>query len=143
MEATTMNSWTAPRFRIGIAAACVAVAALALPAALAHPRARHHRHHHKAKAVIVVGKPRPVSHTVVVRGRPAGILDLNVKPKDTEVWVDGAFRGTVDSFDGHPNKLRLVAGNHRMKFVTPEGVEVARDIRVQAGVEVNVGLDLR
>ena len=86
---------------------------------------------------------RAARHTVVVHGRPAGVLDLNLKPKATEVWVDGRFRRIADDFDGIPQKLLLTQGHHRLKLVTPDGVEVARDIRIQAGTEINIGLDLR
>jgi len=125
------------------ALACVSL--LATAAADAHRGVYHHRHHRhrEAKAVIVLGNPHPVRGAIVAHGRPAGILDLNVKPKQTEVWVDGSLLGTVDNFDGRPSKLRLVAGEHRLKLVTPYGVTVARNIRVQAGVEVEVGLDMR
>ena len=89
-----------------------------------------------------MGKPRTVQ-VVVINGVAHGTLDMNVKPRSTEVWVDGTFRGTCDAFDGHPNKLHLRPGTHRIKLVTPDGLEVAREIRVRAGVEVNVGIDLR
>lgn len=121
-------------------------AALAVSSVPGHPRSYRHRHHHRsggARAVIVVGKPRPAQAPVIVRGRPAGVLDVNVKPKATELWVDGSLRGTVGEFDGRPQKLHLVAGEHRVKLVTPDGVSVARNIRVRAGVEIDVGLDLR
>ncbi len=108
----------------------------------AHPRARFHRHG-RTTAVIVVGKPKPALHVVVVNGARHGVLDLNVKPKATRVWIDGVFRGTCDAFDGFPNKLTLAPGMHTIKFVTPTGIEAARDVRVRPGVEVNVGLDLR
>ena len=127
--------------RFGAAVLLIAGAAMALPSAVAHPRFRHHGD--STSAVIVIGKPRPLRQTVVVRGRPAGVLDLNVKPKDTRVWVDGNLRGKVDEFDGHPRKLHLVAGDHRVKLVTPDGVEVARVVKIEADVEVNVGLELR
>ena len=108
----------------------------------AHSRARFHRHG-RTTAVIVLGKPRPAPRAVVVNGARHGILDLNVKPKATSVWIDGTFRGTCDAFDGFPNKLALAPGMHTIKFVTPDGIEASRDVRVRAGVEVNVGLDLR
>jgi len=114
---------------------------MGLPSAVAHPRARHG--HHSSAAIIVIGKPRPVRQSVVVRGRPAGVLDLDVRPKDTRVWVDGRLRGTVDDFDGRPRKLHLAAGDHLVKLVTPDGVEVARVVKVEADVELNVGLSLR
>jgi len=120
-----------------------AIAGLLSPSVVdAHPRAGFHRHG-RTTAVIVIGKPKPAQRAVVVNGARHGVLDLNVKPKATEVWIDGRRRGTCDAFDGFPNKLTLTPGIHTIKFVTPEGVEAARDIRVRAGVEVNVGLDLR
>ena len=79
----------------------------------------------------------------MINGRAHGSLDMNVKPKATEVWVDGTFRGTCDTFDGHPGKLNLLPGMHTLKLVTPEGVSVEHEIRVRANTEFNVGLDLR
>ena len=105
----------------------------------AHTRIHDHRH----RAVIVVGKPRPAGNVVVVNGVAHGTLDLNVKPRATEVWVDGVFRGTCGQLDGVPGKLHLRPGVHRVRLVTPDGASVARDVRVRAGVEINVGLDLR
>lgn len=118
------------------------VAALLTPAVDAHRRAVRHHHRH-ATAVIVVGRPTPLRHAVIVNGRPHGVLDMNVKPKATEVWTDGKLRGTCDDFDGYPGKLHLRPGLHRIKLVTPHGVEVAREVHVRAGLEINVGLDLR
>jgi hypothetical protein len=124
--------------------ALLAAGWLAVPDAAAHRRAYRHVHHlQQAKAVIVLGKPQPMKKAARAAGSSTGLLDLNVKPKATEVWVDGALRGTVERFDGRPGKLRLIAGNHRLKLVTPAGLVVARDIRVRPGVEVDVGLDLR
>ncbi len=121
--------------------ACLTAAGLIAPSVQAGPRA--HRRQHHAKAVIVVGPARGLRHIVVVHGRPAGVLDLNLKPKATEVWVDGRLRGIADDFDGIPRKLLLAQGPHRLKLITPDGVEIARVIRVQAGTEINIGLDLR
>jgi hypothetical protein len=108
----------------------------------AHPRARFHRHE-RSTAVIVLGKPKTAPHVVVVDGARHGILDLNVKPKATRVWIDGVFRGTCGTFDGFPNKLVLAPGIHTIRFVTPTGIEATRDVRVRPGVEFNVGLELR
>lgn len=110
----------------------------------AHPRARRHAHGHRhGKAVIVVGDPRPAKRVVVVDGVAHGTIDVNVKPKSTEVWVNGDLRGTADAFDGFPNKLHLRPGVHRLELVTPGGETVARDVRVRSGVEIDLGLDLR
>jgi hypothetical protein len=108
----------------------------------AHSRARVHRHG-RTTAVVVIGKPKPASRVRVVDGTTYGVLDLNVKPKATRVWINGRLRGTCVAFDGFPNKLTLAPGIHTIKFVTPEGIEAARDVRVRAGVEFNIGLDLR
>ena len=129
------------RFLTFLAAGAIA-ALLSASLVDAHPRARFHRHG-QTTAVIVIGKPKPAPRAVVVNGARHGLLDLNVKPKATSVWIDGMFRGTCDAFDGFPNKLVLAPGIHTIKFVTPDGIEAARDVRVRAGIEINVGLDLR
>jgi hypothetical protein len=108
----------------------------------AHSRARFHRHG-RTTAVVVIGKPKPTPRVVTVNGAMHGVLDLNVKPKATRVWIDGHLRGTCGAFDGFPNKLTLAPGIHTIKLVTPGGIEATRDVRVRAGVEVNVALDLR
>jgi hypothetical protein len=125
--------------RIRLIAATTALLALSLPA-WAHVGRRAHRHPHRRHTVIVVGKPRPVRSTVIVAGRPSGTLDLNVKPKATEVWIDGKLRGTVDDFDGHPQKLHLAAGPHRLKMVTPDGEIYRREIHVTAATEIDINL---
>lgn len=124
---------------IRTAAAVAALIAISVPA-WAHLGRRVHRHPHRRSTVIVVGKPRPVRHTVVIAGRPSGTLDMNVKPKATEVWIDGKMRGTADDFDGHPQKLHLAAGPHRLKLITPDGEVYRRDIHVTAGTEVDIDL---
>lgn len=108
----------------------------------AHSRARVHRHR-RTTAVIVVGKPRPAPRVLTVNGARHGVLDLNVTPRATRVWIDGRFRGACAAFDGFPSKLDLAPGMHTIRFVTPDGIEAVRDVRVRAGVEINVGLDLR
>ena len=110
----------------------------------AHPGKRPHAHGGTAsRAVLVVGHPRPAKRVVVLDGFAHGTLDVNVKPRSTEVWVDGTLRGTADAFDGFPGKLHLRPGIHRLELVTPAGQRAAREIRIQAGVERNIGLDLR
>ncbi len=112
--------------------AAAVLAFLVLPVAQAHA----------ARAVIVVGKPRAV-RVVKVHGPARGVIDLNVKPKATRVWVDGAYRGTVNQYDGYPGKLRLLPGWHTIKLVTPDGDVARQRVRVRAGYEIDVKLDLR
>ena len=107
----------------------VALVLIGFAATIAEAHRRPRRpHHHRTKADIVVGQPTPLRQAVVIDGRPHGVLDLNVKPKATEVWTNGRFRGACSAFDGYPGKLHLPPGVHRIKLVTPDGEEVTRDI---------------
>ncbi len=126
------------RSLIVVASGVVVAGLLSAGVADAHSRGRYQRH----TAVVVLGKPKPAPR-VVVNGARYGVLDLNVKPRATEVWINGNFRGTCDAFDGFPNKLPLAPGLYNIRLVTPDGIEAARDVRVRGGVEINVGLDLR
>jgi len=81
-------------------------------------------------------------HPVYVEGKSAGAIDFAVKPDTTQVYVDGALRGTVDDFDGFPQHLKLRPGHHSLTLRTPEGVEVTRDIRITAGTKIKIKLEL-
>ena len=109
----------------------------------AHTRTRAQRWTRAPVAVIVIGNPHPTQRVKTLSGVRPGVLDLNVRPRATEVWIDGDRRGTCAAFDGHPSKLTLAPGFHTIRLVTPDGIDVTRDVRVRPGVEVNVGLDLR
>ena len=111
-----MSQRTPARWALtAIAGLCLALFAGSV--ADAHWRARAH----PPRRVVVVRQPRPVKNVVVVNGERRGLVDLNVKPRATEVWVDGQYKGTCDAWDGHPDKLRLTAGVHRLRFLTPDG----------------------
>ncbi len=113
-----------------------------LPAA-AHPRAWHHLHRSDHSSVMRHSGGKPSRLTVVVNRHRFGKLDLNVKPKATEVWVDDVYHGTCDAYDGSPDKLYLRPGSRRLLLVTPDGVAVQREVDVEAGVETDIKLDLR
>lgn len=101
------------------------------------PRARH-----RARVAIVVGRPVVMARPVVIGGVPHGAIDFDVTPETTEVYVDGTLRGQVDDFDGFPEKLYLRAGTHRIALKTSGGETVTRKVRVVAGHEMNLKLDL-
>jgi hypothetical protein len=128
------------------AATFAALAILLLPAlaspAFAHRIGRHHRHHHRARLAIVVGAPVVLARPVVIAGVAHGAIDFDVEPSTTEVHVDGTLRGQVDDFDGHPDKLHLRAGTHRITLVTSDGEKLTRKVRITAGHEINLKLDL-
>ncbi len=46
-------------------------------------------------------------------------LRLQVTPRETEVFVDGYFAGTVDDFDGMLQRLHLEPGDHDVELYLP------------------------
>ena len=55
-----------------------------------------------------------------------GSVRLQVKPEETEVYVDGYYVGVVDSFDGIFQRLRLPPGGHEIELYL-EGHESVRE----------------
>ena len=45
-----------------------------------------------------------------------GALDLDVKPRKAEVWVDGQFVANARDLDGYPTYLWLDEGRHVVTF---------------------------
>jgi hypothetical protein len=137
-----------PRCRSALAAllAAAGLVFVLLPAtispAYAHRTRFWHRHPHRARLAVVVGAPVVLARPVVIAGEAHGAIDFDVEPSTTEVHVDGALRGQVDDFDGHPDKLYLRPGMHRIALVTPDGEKLSRRIRILAGHEINLKLDL-
>jgi hypothetical protein len=136
-------------FRNAIALPLLAAMTLALlPAlsseALAHRTGRPHRHPHgpRVRAAIVIGTPIVLATAVILKGRPHGAIDFNVRPKDTRVWVDGRLRGEVGRFDGNPDVMYLLPGVHEITLRTPDGVSVTRKVKVVAGHEISLKMRL-
>ena len=46
-------------------------------------------------------------------------LRLQVTPRDTEVFIDDYYVGTVDDFDGFFQRLRLEPGEHEVTLYLP------------------------
>jgi hypothetical protein len=46
-------------------------------------------------------------------------LRLQVSPRETQVFVDGYYAGTVDDFDGAFQRLRLEPGQHDLELFMP------------------------
>lgn len=66
-------------------------------------------------------------------GETWGPVDLNIKPKKAEVFVDGDYVGRVDQFDGFPRYLWLERGSRHL-VIYKEGYEsLALKIRVRPG----------
>ena len=121
-----------PRFKTAVASAWAIAARVVV-----RPRQRH-----RARVAIVVGRPVVMARPVVIAGVPHGAIDFDVTPETTEVYVDGAMRGQVDDFDGFPDKLYLRAGTHVIALKTPDGEKLSRKVRIVAGQEMNLKVDL-
>jgi hypothetical protein len=86
--------------------------------------------------------PEPTQAPPVARDdRPLGYLTLRVQPRTADVYVDGAFAGTVDDFGGRGARL-LPAGPHRVEIMA-EGYETLTfDVRVPEDDTVTFTRDL-
>ena len=80
--------------------------------------------------------------TARVRAEPVGAFDLNVKPKRTEVWVDGHYVGTTGRFDGFPDYLWLTEGKHQLVFYLDGHVTVERQVETLAGVVADLRIEM-
>lgn len=67
------------------------------------------------------------------------VVDTDVSPESSRVYLDGQYVGTADDFDGYPDYLYLRSGRYRLEFRL-EGYE-SRTITVDArpGVKLDVG----
>lgn len=75
--------------------------------------------------------------------RGAGSMRLKVKPADAQVYVDGYFVGTVDSFDGAFQRLAIEEGAHKVE-VRAEGFETVQfDVMIIPGETVTYKGELK
>ena len=72
-----------------------------------------------------------------------GALDLNIKPKDTEVYLDGRYIGVTDNYDGFPNHLVLKKGTYELIFYKEGYKTVVRELEVLPGREIDLRQQLR
>jgi len=72
-----------------------------------------------------------------------GALDLNVKPKKAQVFLNGHFIGVSDNFDGVPRLLWLKEGTYEVIFFKEGFQTVVREFLVLPGVKTNVKLHLQ
>jgi hypothetical protein len=73
----------------------------------------------------------PVGMYVVPAGAVTGGLRLEVTPKTAEVYVDGAYAGSVDDFDGHFQHLDLTPGGHHIDVGAPGFQPLSFDTYIQ------------
>lgn len=67
-----------------------------------------------------------------------GALDLNIKPKKTQVYINGEIAGVVDSYDGYPGYLWLDEGTYDIVFYLEGHNTISRQYSVYEGVVMDV-----
>ena len=67
-----------------------------------------------------------------------GALDLNIKPKKAEVYLDGRYIGRTDEFDRYPDFLWLKEGTHQLAFYKEGHSTVSREYTIYAGELIKV-----
>jgi hypothetical protein len=67
-----------------------------------------------------------------------GAARLEVKPRSTEVFVDGYYAGVVDNFDGFSQKLRLEPGEHEVTLFLEGHRPLTRRMLFTAGQTLKV-----
>jgi PEGA domain-containing protein len=74
-----------------------------------------------------------------------GAVDLNVKPGEAEVWVDGKYVAEAKDLDGYPSYLWLSEGPHRVVVYKggyasfDEQIDVRRGLRSDLKVRLDKG----
>jgi hypothetical protein len=66
-------------------------------------------------------------------GQPDSSLRLQVEPRETEVFVDGYYAGTVDDFDGFFQRLHLEPGEHEITLYLAGNRTARHTIYLQPG----------
>ncbi len=71
-----------------------------------------------------------------------GALDLNVKPKNTQVYLNGNYIGVTGKFDGSPNFLWLKRGTYELTFYNEGYMTVVQEFAIHQGAVIDVELRL-
>ncbi len=75
-------------------------------------------------------------------GYGMGALDLNVRPKDAEVYVDGQYVGLARQYDGFPGYLWLEKGSYELAFYRPGMETVVRQFEIFTGLVLDVAIEM-
>jgi hypothetical protein len=78
----------------------------------------------------------------IARAVGIGGLDLNIKPRKAEVFVDGVYAGTVGDFDGYPSFLWMKEGDHVVTVYKGGFKTFEESFAIKAGVVYPVKLRL-
>lgn len=83
------------------------------------------------------GYPRVLWYDYPANGSLGG-LDLNIKPKKAEVYIDGQRIGRVGRFDGYPSVLWLEEGTYDLVVYHPEHQTLHQTVKVFAGLVIDI-----
>ncbi len=72
-----------------------------------------------------------------------GGVRLKVRPRDAQVFVDGAYAGVVNDFDGVFQELQLSQGAHKIEVRMPGFESAFFDVYVQPGRTIDLREDLK
>jgi hypothetical protein len=110
----------------------------------------HHGHHLRAYWPWFYGHAAwPVYPYPVAVGYPGappvwqgGAVDVEIKPKQTEIYIDGTFVGPASRFDGYPNYLWLEPGSHTLTLYRTGYRTLEQRVEVQRGMITDLRLDM-
>jgi hypothetical protein len=74
--------------------------------------------------------------------RSVGAIRLRANPRDARVYIDGAFAGIVDDFDGLTHHLELEPGPHQLELRADGYESYLRELRVEAGRTLTTRVNL-
>jgi hypothetical protein len=75
-------------------------------------------------------------------GAAYGGIRIQGAPRDAEVYVDGAYAGVVDDYDGVFQRLDLEPGSHEIEIRT-QGRPLTYDVNVTPGQTVTLHANAR
>lgn len=70
-------------------------------------------------------------------GFDVGELRLEVRPRDAQVFVDGAYAGVVDDYDGAFQALKLEPGTYHITIMAPGYRTLEFDVRIPPRQKIN------
>ena len=86
--------------------------------------------------------PDGVRYRTVGQDGNLGAIDINVKPKNTQVYLNGNYIGVTGKFDGFPNYLWLEEGTYELTFYNEGYLSVVQEFAIHGGAVIDAKLRL-
>ena len=64
-------------------------------------------------------------------------IDFNVEPQDAIIYIDDAYLGKVDDYNGWPGTAHVTPGKHTIRIETRDGQEYSKEVYAQPGKEID------